>query len=135
MAISSIASPLSHPFMAPYCVSKAGLDSLVAVAADELGRHEIRVNSVRPGLVKTELGDHLIDDPVVLADYLAQMPISRVGTVEDVAAAVRFLVGPESCWVTGTAMAVDGGHHLRRGPDVEHWARAFYGDESVDGSE
>ncbi len=133
VAISSIASPLSHAFMAPYCVSKAGLDTLVKVTADELGRHGIRVNSVRPGLVKTELGDHLIEDPVVLADYLASMPISRVGTVEDVAAAVGYLCGPESTWVTGHCLGVDGGHTLRRGPDVEHWARALYGDAAVDG--
>lgn len=133
VGISSIASPLSHAFMAPYCVSKAGLDAMVAVAADELGRHAIRVNSVRPGLVQTELGDNLIDDPAVLADYLAQMPVSRVGHVDDVGAAVRYLCGPESTWVTGQSLGVDGGHHLRRGPDVEHWARALYGDAAVDG--
>ena len=133
IAISSIASPLSHAFMAAYCVSKSGLDMLVKVAADELGRCGVRVNSVRPGLVQTQLGDHLIGDPVVLDDYLAQMPISRIGTVEDVAEAVRYLAGPESSWVTGQCLGVDGGHTLRRGPDVEHWARALYGDEAIDG--
>ena len=51
----------------------------------------------------------------LLDDYLAEMPVSRVGTVEDIASAVRFLSGPESAWITGEAMAVDGGHHLRRG--------------------
>ena len=119
--------------MAAYCVSKAGLDMLVQVAADELGRCGVRVNSVRPGLVQTQLGDHLIDDPAVLDDYLAQMPISRVGTVDDVAEAVRYLAGPESSWVTGQCLGVDGGHTLRRGPDVEHWARGLYGDEAIDG--
>ena len=127
MAISSIASPLPHAFMAAYCVSKAGLDMLVKVAADELGRCGVRVNSVRPGLVQTQLGDHLIGDPAVLDDYLAQMPISRVGTVDDVAEAVRYLAGPESSWVTGQCLGVDGGHTLRRGPDVEHWARRSTG--------
>ena len=43
------------------------------------------------------------------------MPLERVGTVDDVAAAVRFLVGPESSWITGACVPVDGGHHLRRG--------------------
>ncbi len=103
------------------------------MAADELGRCGVRVNSVRPGLVQTQLGDHLIGDEAVLDDYLAQMPISRVGTVDDVAEAVRYLAGPESSWVTGQCLGVDGGHALRRGPDVEHWARALYGDEAIDG--
>lgn len=133
VAISSIASPLSHPFMAAYCVSKAGLDMLVKVSADELGRCGVRVNSVRPGLVRTQLGDHLIGDQAVLDDYLAQMPISRVGTVADVADAVRYLAGPESSWVTGQCLGVDGGHALRRGPNVEQWARGLYGDEAIDG--
>jgi NAD(P)-dependent dehydrogenase (short-subunit alcohol dehydrogenase family) len=133
VAVSSIASPLSHRYMAPYCVSKAGLDTLVRVAADELGRAGVRVNSVRPGLVSTELGAHLEGDPAVLEDYLAQMPLARVGTVEDVGEAIRYLAGPESSWVTGHCLGIDGGHTLRRGPDLEHWARALYGDQAVDG--
>ncbi|MEO7427744.1 MAG: SDR family oxidoreductase [Acidimicrobiales bacterium] len=133
VGISSIAAPLTHPFMAAYCVSKVGLEALVRTAADELGRANVRVNAVRPGIVPTELAAPLEQDPAVLADYLAQMPISRTGTVDDVAALVRFLCGPESSWITGQCIGVDGGHHLRRGPDVEHWARAVYGDAVVDG--
>lgn len=132
VGISSIASPLSHRYMAPYCVSKAGLDTLVQVAADELGRLGVRVNSVQPGLVSTELGSYLENDPKVLDDYLDQMPLARVGTVDDIARAVRFLLGPESSWVTGQNLGVDGGHTLRRGPDLEHWARAMFGDAAVD---
>jgi NAD(P)-dependent dehydrogenase (short-subunit alcohol dehydrogenase family) len=132
VAISSIAGPLTHPYMAPYCVTKAGLETLVRNAADELGRAGVRVNAVRPGLVRTELADPLLSDEQVLADYLAQMPLSRVGTVDDVGAAVRFLCGPGSTWITGQVLGVDGGHTLRRGPDIEHWARAVYGDQVVD---
>ena len=133
VGLSSIAAPLTHPFMAAYCVSKAGLEALVRTAADELGRANVRVNAVRPGIVPTELAAPLEQDPAVLADYLAQMPVSRTGTVDDVAALVRFLLGPEASWITGQCIGVDGGHHLRRGPDVEHWARALYGDDVVDG--
>ena len=132
VGISSIASPLSHRYMAPYSVSKAGLDTLVQVAADELGRLGVRVNSVQPGLVSTELGSYLENDPKVLDDYLGQMPLARVGTVDDIASAVRWLLGPESSWVTGQCLGVDGGHTLRRGPDLEHWARAMFGDDVVD---
>jgi len=46
------------------------------------------------------------------------MPIKRHGTVNDIASAVRFLCGPESSWITGVVLSVDGGHHLRRGPDL-----------------
>jgi NAD(P)-dependent dehydrogenase (short-subunit alcohol dehydrogenase family) len=133
VAISSIAAPLTHPFMAHYSVSKAAIETLVKNAADELGRAGVRVNAVRPGLVPTELADPLVQDPEVEADYLAQMPLGRLGTVDDIAAGVRYLLGPESSWVTGQVLAIDGGHTLRRGPNVEHWARALYGDEAIDG--
>jgi NAD(P)-dependent dehydrogenase (short-subunit alcohol dehydrogenase family) len=133
VGISSIAAPLTHPFMSAYCVSKAGLEALVRTAADELGRAGVRVNAVRPGIVPTELAAPLEQDPEVLADYLAQMPVSRTGTVDDVAALVRFLLGPDASWITGQCVGVDGGHHLRRGPNIEHWARAVYGDDVVDG--
>lgn len=133
VGLSSIAAPLTHPYMSAYCVSKAGLEALVRTAADELGRAGVRCNAVRPSLVPTELAAPLEQDPAVLADYLAQMPISRPGTVDDVAALVRFLCGPESSWITGECIGVDGGHHLRRGPDIEHWARMLFGDAVVDG--
>jgi NAD(P)-dependent dehydrogenase (short-subunit alcohol dehydrogenase family) len=133
VAISSIAAPLTHPYMSAYCVSKAAIETLCRNAADELGRAKVRVNAVRPGLVPTELADPLVSDEQVVDDYLAQMPLGRLGEVDDVAASVRYLLGPESTWVTGQVLGVDGGHTLRRGPNVEHWARALYGDDAVDG--
>jgi NAD(P)-dependent dehydrogenase (short-subunit alcohol dehydrogenase family) len=133
VAISSVAAAVTHRFMAPYCVSKAALDALVRNAADELGVAGIRVNSVRPGIVPTELAAALEADEQVREDYLAQMPVRRLGTVEDVAALVRFLAGPESGWVTGQHVSVDGGHFLRRGPNIEPWMRALYGDDAVEG--
>lgn len=133
VGISSIAAVRTHRFMGPYCVSKGGLDTLVENAADELGVAGIRVNSVRPGLVPTELAAALERDEQVRGDYLAQMPMGRLGTVDDVAALVRYLAGPESSWVTGQCISVDGGHHLRRGPDIEPWMRALFGDDAAEG--
>jgi NAD(P)-dependent dehydrogenase (short-subunit alcohol dehydrogenase family) len=133
VAISSVAAARTHRFMVPYCVSKAALDALVRNAADELGVAGIRVNSVRPGLVPTDLAASLEADERVRQDYLAQMPVSRLGTVDDVAALVRFLAGPESGWITGETVSVDGGHHLRRGPDIEPWMRALFGDDAAEG--
>jgi NAD(P)-dependent dehydrogenase (short-subunit alcohol dehydrogenase family) len=133
VAISSVAAVRSHRFMAAYAVSKSGVDALVATAADELGVARVRVNSVRPGLVPTDRPAGLDSDDGVKADYLAQMPLERLGTTDEVAALVRFLVGPESAWITGESISVDGGHHLRRGPDLEPWVRSVYGDDAAEG--
>lgn len=133
VGISSIAAPLTHRYMSAYCVSKIGLEALIKTAADELGMSNVRCNAVRPGLVPTELSSALEGDPAVRNDYLAQMPLARTGTPEDVANAVRYLCGPESGWVTGQALGVDGGHALRRGPDLEHWSRALFGDDATEG--
>jgi len=116
VALSSIAGVRTHRFMTEYCVSKAGLEMLVMNAADELGPMNIRVSSVRPGLVPTDLSSGLTASESIVNDYLKQMPVSRLGTTEDIAAAIRYLAGPESGWVTGVNLSVDGGHHLRRGP-------------------
>jgi NAD(P)-dependent dehydrogenase (short-subunit alcohol dehydrogenase family) len=132
VTISSLAGHVTHRFMAAYCASKAGVDMLTRVAADELGEFGVRVNSVQPSLVDTELASVLTGTDAIRDDYLEQMPISRVGTADDVGALVRFLLGPESSWVTGTNIPVDGGHFLRRGPDYEPLVRMFYGDDAID---
>jgi NAD(P)-dependent dehydrogenase (short-subunit alcohol dehydrogenase family) len=128
VAVSSIAGPLTHRYMTPYCVSKAGLEMLVRNAADELGPVGVRVNAVRPGLVPTDLTLGLRAMDEIVDDYLAQMPISRLGTEDDVAALVRFLCSPQSTWITGQCIGVDGGHTLRRGPDLDPVMSLVYGD-------
>jgi NAD(P)-dependent dehydrogenase (short-subunit alcohol dehydrogenase family) len=133
VAMSSIAGVLTHRLMAPYCASKAAVEMLVRCVADELGPLGVRANAVRPGLVPTELAAPLADDPEVVDDYLGQMPLGRLGTPEDVAAAVRFLAGPESAWVTGQIFAVDGGHTLRRGPYVDSMVERFFGTDALIG--
>jgi len=92
---------------------------LVRNAADELGALNVRVNSVCPGLVETDLSQGLTQNKHMREDYLACMPLSRTGMVQDIAQAVRYLCGPEASWVTGVTLPVDGGHHLRRGPNLE----------------
>ena len=127
VAVSSIASTLTHRMMGPYCVSKAGLDMLVRTAADELGGAQIRVNGVAPSLVPTELTAPIASDPETLGEYHQNIPLGRIGTVDDVARVIRFLAGPESGWVTGQILPVDGGHTLRRGPYAADMAKAFFG--------
>jgi NAD(P)-dependent dehydrogenase (short-subunit alcohol dehydrogenase family) len=133
IAISSIASPLTHRYLGAYGVGKAGIDALVRVAADELGPSGIRVNSIRPGLVDTEMVEGITSTEAVVNDYLDQMPVRRVGVVDDVAAAARFLAGPESSWVTGQCLGVDGGHSLRRGPDYTPLMEPLFGADALRG--
>lgn len=115
-AISSIAGARTHRCGGAYSASKAAIDMLVQTMADEMGPLSVRVNSVLPGLVETELSKGLQDDAAMLEDYLDCMPIRRTGKTADIAAAVRFLCGPEANWITGVLLSVDGGQHLRRGP-------------------
>jgi len=131
VAISSIAGALTHRYMTPYCVSKAAVEMLVKNLADEMGMVGVRVNAVRPGLVPTELSAMLTTNPEIQADYIEQMPLGRNGTPEDIAEAIRHLVGPESSWTTGQVIAVDGGHTLRRGPDMHAMFVGLLGEDGV----
>jgi NAD(P)-dependent dehydrogenase (short-subunit alcohol dehydrogenase family) len=116
--VSSIAGALTHPWMSAYCASKAGLDMLTRCAADELGEHGIRVNSVLPGLVHTPMAAALSEIPESRAEYLSLMPVSRIGEPEDVGRLAAFLLSDEAGWITGQLIGVDGGHTLRRGPNL-----------------
>jgi NAD(P)-dependent dehydrogenase (short-subunit alcohol dehydrogenase family) len=133
IGMSSIAGVATHKYMSAYCVGKAGIEMLVKVAADELGPSNIRVNAVQPGLVDTELVGFITAGGALFDDYLQQMPISRVGTVDDIAAAVRYLAGPESSWITGQMIGVDGGHQLRRGPNYGLFVEEMYGADACRG--
>lgn len=132
VAVSSLAARTVHAWMSAYGASKAGIDLLVRNAADELGASGVRVNSVQPSLVDTELVAIPMGDEALLSSYLSNMPVAHVGQPEEVADVIRFLAGPESRWVTGNCLPVDGGHHLRRGPDYGGISRFLYGDASTE---
>ena len=121
--MASVAGLEPIPGLGAYSTSKAGLLGLMRALARELGPAGIRVNAVRPGLVPTDLASGLVNNPAANADYLDQMPLRRLGTTDDIANIVRFLIGPESSWVTGQVIAADGGHTLRRGPDLDPLAK------------
>ncbi len=116
--ISSIAGALTHRWMDSYCVSKAGLNMLTMCAADDLGEHSIRVNAVMPGVVDTPLAQILVTSDVAREEYLRLMPVSRIGRPEDVGSIVGFLLSDEASWITGQVIGVDGGHTIRKGPDL-----------------
>ena len=118
VAVSSTAAEFSTKGLASYKAGKAAVDALVEVAADELGEDGIRVNSVRPGLTRTASTAGLFANDAMLEQFLANQPLARSGEPDDIAQAIRFLAGPESSWVTGQHLTVDGGHTLRSFPDM-----------------
>lgn len=114
--------------MSAYCSAKAGLSMLTQVAALELGPRGIRVNAVAPGFVHTPLTEGAAAIPGVLEEYVENTPLGRPGTPEEVAAAVAFLCSPQSSWLTGEILDLNGGAHLRRYPDVHaHLTRLMGG--------
>jgi NAD(P)-dependent dehydrogenase (short-subunit alcohol dehydrogenase family) len=115
VGMSSGAGAFPHRYLWAYGAAKAGIDMLCRSAAEELGADGIRVNSVQPGIVDDALMAFITAGGPLLDDYLAGMPLGRVGRVDDIAEAVRFLAGPESSWITGVNLPIDGGHHLRHG--------------------
>jgi NAD(P)-dependent dehydrogenase (short-subunit alcohol dehydrogenase family) len=133
VGISSIASSNVHPWFGAYGPGKAGIDHVCQLAAIELGPSGVRVNAIRPGLVDTDLVGFVTAGGPVLDDYLACMPISRVGTVDDIAALARFLVGPESTWITGQLINADGGHQLTRGPSYRALLEPMFGADGLRG--
>lgn len=117
VGMSSLAGHRTHLYFGAYPVAKAGIEQMMRNAADEYGPAKIRFNAVRPGFIATEMMEVIPRGGSTYASYLAQTPLDGVGEPEDVANLVRFLIGPEARWITGTVIDVDGGHQLRRGPD------------------
>lgn len=132
-AVSSFAGSSTHRWFGAYGPAKAGLEMLCKQAADELGASKVRVNIVAPGLIRTDLVEMITAGGPVLDDYLANTPLGRVGEAEEVAELLRFLVGPESAWITGQRINIDGGQGLRRGPDFSSLYGQFLGEDALRG--
>lgn len=92
-----------------YCSSKAGVVNLTRVLAFEWAEYNIRVNSVCPTFLETPLTKPMFEDPDFKADVFRRIPLGRLATPEDVAAAVVFLAGSGAGMITGHALTVDGG--------------------------
>lgn len=127
VGISSIASSNTHRWFGAYGPSKAALDHLMLVAADELGASSVRVNGIRPGLTRTDMVAPIMESPAISEDYRACTPLPRVGEVEDVANLAVFLLSDAASFITGQIINVDGGHGLRRGPDLSGMLEPLFG--------
>lgn len=108
--ISSVATDHHGANGAPYNMGKAAMEALSSTLAKEEQRNGIRVNTVAPGLVETEMGRRLVRaGGVELDDLHAHFPFGRVCQPEDIAGVVRFLVSDAGSYVSGTRIKVDGG--------------------------
>jgi 3-oxoacyl-[acyl-carrier protein] reductase len=108
IALSSSVLAKSFPTYGPYIASKAGVEGLVHVLANELRGRDITVNAIAPGPVATELFFTGKSDEQVT--QIAKMaPLERLGTPEEIAAAVSFLAGPDGSWVNSQVIRVNGG--------------------------
>ena len=109
--IGSVASIRPSPFVSSYSASKYGVAGLtMSVAVEEAGAG-IRVNAICPGFIRTPMYDRF-NDPAGEADLLARIPMGRTGDAAEIANLVSWLVGPQSTYVTGQLIAVDGGVSL-----------------------
>ena len=117
VGMSSLAGSVTHKWFGAYGPAKAGIEQLMRNAADEYGETAVRFNTVCPGFISTEIMEGIPRDSSVYESYIRNTPMGDVGHPTDVADLVRFLIGPESRWITGQSIAVDGGHSLRTGPD------------------
>jgi 3-oxoacyl-[acyl-carrier protein] reductase len=105
--ITSIFGQMGQAGQANYAASKAGLIGLTMAIAREVGSRGITSNAVAPGFIETAMTEGLSED--LKASALKMIPLSRLGQVEDVANAVRFLASDEASYITGHVLSVNGG--------------------------
>lgn len=111
--ISSLSAYTSSPNRGEYCISKAGVSMITKLFADRLAEYGIPVNEIRPGIIATDMTDGVKEKYDALIDG-GLLPIKRWGTPEDIAAAVFSLLSGGLPYMTGQALDIDGGFHLRR---------------------
>jgi len=107
--ISSVHEDLAFPGFSTYCVSKGGVQMLMRDLAVELGPEGFTINNVAPGAIATPINKNLLEDKPKLNALLANIPLGRLGTTDDVANLVAFLASDEAAYVNGATFTVDGG--------------------------
>ena len=110
--ISSVGGLSPEHQLGIYSVSKAALISLTKVIAREWGQYGVRANAICPGLIKTKFSQALWSNEKILKYTLAQLPLPRIGTVEEVAGLALFLASPASAYCTGGVYTADGGYTI-----------------------
>jgi NAD(P)-dependent dehydrogenase (short-subunit alcohol dehydrogenase family) len=130
VAISSISSSMAARFTSPISSAKAAIDQVCRIAASELGPSNVRVNVVRPGLVRVDRQEL---PPQIERDFRSAVVMPRLGRPADIAGVVSFLVGPGGAWITGQVISVDGGQTVSRPFDASAWVEPVYGQDGMRG--
>lgn len=108
--LSSIAGLVGTDSGAHYCMSKGAINQLTRALAFQFAQDGITVNAIAPGFIRTSMTAHYLSDPEQRRAVLDAHPLGRVGETTDVAGAASFLAGPDSSWITGVVLPVDGGY-------------------------
>jgi NAD(P)-dependent dehydrogenase (short-subunit alcohol dehydrogenase family) len=127
VAVGSVSGTHAHAGLGAYGPSKAAVIMLVRVLAQELGPDGVRVNTVSPGMTRTGMTARVYADARVAAERDALVPLGRVATPDDMAAAIAFLLSPDARYVNGHDLVVDGGvtgNFLGRLPGLSQITRA-----------
>ena len=107
--VSSIGGLRGTPIIGAYAISKAADMQLARNLAHEHGKHNIRVNCIAPGLIKTDFAKALWEDEAAVAERNRTTPLRRIGEPEEIAGAVVYLAAPASAFMTGQTLVIDGG--------------------------
>jgi len=110
VAISSVVGQTGNAGQANYAASKAGLIGFCKSLAKEVASRNVTVNVVAPGLIETDMTKAITES--AKTDWASQIPMGRMGTPADVAAAVSFLASDEASYITGQVLAVNGGMYM-----------------------
>ena len=110
IAIGSVVGQMGNAGQANYAASKAGLIGFCKALAREVASRQVTVNVVAPGLVETDMTRAITED--AKTDWSTQIPLGRMGTPADIAAAVSFLASDEASYITGQVLAVNGGMYM-----------------------
>ncbi len=108
--MSSVSGKFALPGQSVYSSTKGAVNSMTQTLAKELAPYGIRVNAVAPGFIQTEMLDHIPEDKK--EEYLKNIPLHRLGIVEDIASLVSFLASDQASYITGQVITIDGGLSL-----------------------